>query len=547
MNEVIASAGQSAGAEFSGGPTVRQFRQIVIWPLQIVLDGADARTRRDTCATLIERLAPGIWTLVEDEFGTTDTEFQERHYREFVSFLPHVQRFIYGDGKGPARDLPGHQAPLRVYRRHDVSKVRMWLTANSAPLTFDVAHIDLYFYHEIDAMILAFEMHGGDLPLLAAQEVAYRFGRAYPPGWSAAREAVHCAHKVEWLDAAGAVLSTSDYEERDRFLSFVGRNRTARMAEHWAWLLRPFAPDGEEPRGPLHFRQIEYYRMPIMTYLTVDRLADLSRGDHVRLALACEPGVGGGLPYAGQFLDDFDTRFAYDRYFFNRSDADAERVDTRFFTCGHAFTVVAAGKSPFLDDPERGLLGQFRHQLFLLFMIAHFHKAALLMLADRLVAATKLLDPNRPNSVEAFRQETYRLQASFLRFTQRYYVHKVSDQAHARDLFRMHREHLRIEALYDEVRGEIFDTVQYLDSTMLRRQSGSMHRLTAVTILGLIGTTATGFLGMNLLAEAENPLEVKIVYFGVVTLVCSVLTLITVAASQRLTRWFDWLTGEWDR
>ena len=34
---------------------------------------------------------------------------------------------------------------------------------------------------------------------------------------------------------------------------------------------------------------------------------------------------------------------------------------------------------------ERRLLAQFRHQYFLLFLIAHFHKAALLMLSDRLV------------------------------------------------------------------------------------------------------------------------------------------------------------------
>ena len=36
----------------------------------------------------------------------------------------------------------------------------------------------------------------------------------------------------------------------------------------------------------------------------------------------------------------------------------------------------------------------------------------------------------------------------------------------------------------------------------LRRQANTVVRLTVVTILGLIGTITTGFLGMNLLAEA---------------------------------------------
>ena len=57
--------------------------------------------------------------------------------------------------------------------------------------------------------------------------------------------------------------------------------------------------------------------------------------------------------------------------------------------------------------------------------------------------------------------------------------------------------HLGSDDLYKELRNEIFDMVQYLDSDVLRRQTGTIHRLTAVTIAGFVGTTATGFLGMN--------------------------------------------------
>jgi Mg2+ and Co2+ transporter CorA len=110
----------------------------------------------------------------------------------------------------------------------------------------------------------------------------------------------------------------------------------------------------------------------------------------------------------------------------------------------------------------------------------------------------------------------------------------------------MHRQHLGTDELYSEVRSEIFDMVQYLDSNLLRRQSGSMHRLTVVTILGLIGTIATGFLGMNLIAEADAPLATKVVFFTLTTLVFGALTLITVAMSQRLTNLLDWFSGERD-
>ena len=131
-----------------------------------------------------------------------------------------------------------------------------------------------------------------------------------------------------------------------------------------------------------------------------------------------------------------------------------------------------------------------------------------------------------------------------MRFTQRYWFTEVSDQAQTRDLFRMQRLHLGNDDLYKELRNEIFDMVQYLDSDVLRRQSGTIHRLTAVTIVGLIGTIATGFLGMNLIAEADSPLHVKLVYFGIVAGAVILLTVAVVVFSRPLTALLDRMSGE---
>jgi Mg2+ and Co2+ transporter CorA len=46
---------------------------------------------------------------------------------------------------------------------------------------------------------------------------------------------------------------------------------------------------------------------------------------------------------------------------------------------------------------------------------------------------------------------------------------------------------------------------QYLDSDSQRRQANTVVRLTVVTTLGLIATVSTGFLGMNLFDETDNP------------------------------------------
>jgi hypothetical protein len=529
-----------AGAHDAQARTVRHFRQIVLWPIQLIT--GKAKGKRDSADALFERLGGGNWELVDDEFGVEADSFQERHYREFVSFLPHVQRFLYGDAPGSLRSLGKGDAPLRVYRRTDIAAVRMVLAPGGEPVTCRVAHVDLHFFHDVDAVILAFEFYASDLPLSVVHEIMYRFGRAYPPGWTETGEPLHCPEHVEWLDKDGRVLATSDYQKRERYLSFVGHQRTPCFAAHWEFLLKPLVAENSGSKGPLSFRQIEYYRMPVMTYLTLDRMWDMQRADYMRLAFATGASPNGDAPFAERFLHDFEARNCYDRYYHEGSEAAA--VGTRFLLSGHAFTVVADGVSPRLEDNERGLLGQFRHQYFLLFLISHFHKAALLMLSDRLVAAIKLLEIRSAQSAASFRRETYRLQEAFMRFTQRYWFTEVSDQAQTRDLFRMQRAHLGNDDLYKELRNEIFDMVQYLDSDVLRRQSGSFHRLTAVTIIGLIGTTATGFLGMNLIDETGAPLLVKLGYFCIVAAVVTSLTVGVVVFSRSLTALLDRMSGE---
>ena len=533
-----AAAHAPRSASGSGSIMVRHFRQIVIWPLEIERDAATGNGA--ATEALFERLAGNRWRLVEDEIGNPDQPLEERHYREFVGFLPHVQRFLYGDTEGAVSQLKLGEAPLRVYRRTDIAAARIVLSAGSEPITARLTHVDLHFFHDVDVIILACELALDNVPLSVAQEIMYRFGRAYPPGWTDAGEPLHCPASVEWLDAAGNVLARSDYENRARYLAAVGRTRAPCFAAHWEHLLEPIVAYGSGRQGQLRFRQIEYYRLPQMAFLTLPRLSDLDRADFIRLTFAS--GADRALPYAERFLTEFERQHCYDRFYHETPQAGG--VSTRFLLCGHAFTVLAEGDPVATEDNERGLLGQFRHQYYLLFLIAHFHKAALLMLSDRLVAAIKRLEVRRASSAVRFRAEIYRLQEAFMSFTQRYWIGDASHQDQARDLFRMLRRQLDSEATYRDLRSEIFDSVQYLDSDVLRRQTGSMHRLTAVTILGLIGTVATGFLGMNLIAAADLPMDAKINVFGMVLGATTLVILAVVVLSRPLTWLFDRISGE---
>ncbi|HCV12954.1 MAG TPA: hypothetical protein DGC76_04505, partial [Candidatus Accumulibacter sp.] len=312
------------------------------------------------------------------------------------------------------------------------------------------------------------------------------------------------------------------------------------ISSHWEFLLRPLVLHHSDEEGPVRYRQIEYHRMPLLAYLAMDDPRRLSRGDFARLVLVSGPGKSGSLPYSDQHLEDFEARFCYDRYWHPQ----AEHAGTRLLSCGHAFIMVGSARDAYFTGAENGLLGQFRHQFFLLALIPHFHKAALLMLSDRLVTALNRLQIGNAESVKIFKRDIREVLEVFLRFTHRYWFNEISDQAQARALFAMTRGHLGTERLYAELREEIQDMSQYLDSDSLRRQANTVVRLTVVTTAGLIATISTGFLGMNLIDAAQEPLPDRLLLFAMVFVLSALLTGFAIVRSKRLSDFLEALSDE---
>lgn len=519
---------------------VRHLRQVVLWPVQLMPLRPGVQVQRHWEAlTKLGGSCP--WREVEDEFCTDPGEFQERHYKEFVTFLPYVQRFLYGSSVGQETTLGDGEASMRVFRRTDVKRTRLTFD-DSETVSFEVAHIDLYFFLDADVAVVAFEMYANDLPLDRAQDSLFRFGRAYPAFWDAAGRGGNCARKVEWLDDSGDVLATSDYEERSKYLKHVARNRAPAIAAHWEYLLRPMVLEYAGQVGPLRYRQLEYYRMPLMAFLAVDDPTQLSRADFVRLGLVTRPGERDSLPYSTGSLDSFENEFCDDR-FWGRAGESASG-DTRLLVSAQLLAVVGRHDDYFFSGRETGMLGQFRHQYFLLFLIAHFHKAALLSMSDELAVAMNRLRVGDTESVKQFKRAIRQAMEIFLRFTHRYWFHEVSNQALARSVFHRLTRHLGNEAIYEEVRKEVEDMNDYLDTDSARRQANTLLRLTVVTIFGLIGTVATGFLGMNLLAEADRPMGWRILAFVTILGLTSAVTVYTIVKSKRLADFLDALSDE---
>jgi hypothetical protein len=78
----------------------------------------------------------------------------------------------------------------------------------------------------------------------------------------------------------------------------------------------------------------------------------------------------------------------------------------------------------------------------------------------------------------------------------------------------------------------------------LRRQANTVVRLTVVTIFGLIGTITTGFLGMNILNEADAPLYKKLALFATVFALTIMLTIYTTTKSKKLSDFLDAVSDE---
>ena len=102
-------------------------------------------------------------------------------------------------------------------------------------------------------------------------------------------------------------------------------------------------------------------------------------------------------PIRRSYLDGFEQRYCYDQFW---NEQRKGHPGTRTMSCGHAFAMVGDARESFFVDREGGLLGQFRHQYFLLFLIPHIHKATLLMLSDRMADALNRLDIRDPESVK---------------------------------------------------------------------------------------------------------------------------------------------------
>lgn len=478
-------------------PEVRLFRQILIWPLLIKnrLDGDDGEK---PLTRWVKELCDGEhWRLAEGD--------RARPYEEVVYFHPFVRDFLYGDAnRDPDR------RPMRVLERPGVSRVRIRLRKETRELILGVERVQLYAF-ETGVILLAIEIvhqnpesvSEGYLTLADVMEIQDRFRRVYPPYWEEggpeAGNGGHCPSRVEWMDGAEVpsivvdrernlvIRGASNFEHKSDFVQFTKYGAEPPVAEHWRYFLHPMTPfDGkEEKSGPIQVQQIEDERIPSMTYLALDRPRDLTCGDFVRLTFLDGKGDPDSLPYSNEFLKGFEKDYCYDR-FWDPNPKDSEQwLSTRYLCCGYSFTAIGDQRSFYFRDV---ISHHFRNHYFKIGLITHFHRASLLMFADRLSEAVKKFQEGRRagGRYAAFRREVTGIQDDLLRFRSRYWFTEVSNQDQGKDLFDLWSRHLRTKDLFEQILDETRTVNDVLDAREQAGQTAASIRLTVVATVGLI-------------------------------------------------------------
>jgi hypothetical protein len=205
-------------------------------------------------------------------------------------------------------------------------------------------------------VLLNLEVGADHLSLAQAQEILYRFGRAYPAGWEPDGSALHCMASVEWLGADGRVLASSDAQQREAFLQHVAQHRAPRISSHWAYLMQPLVTD--TPTSPARCATGRSSTTACPSWptcrWTIRAASRATTSCGWRWSPARAP-ADAHLPYADHHLADFEHRYCYDRFWVNAGAAP----NTRYLCNGHALVVVGDAQSEFFCCRDRGVLAQF--------------------------------------------------------------------------------------------------------------------------------------------------------------------------------------------
>lgn len=533
---------------------VRELRFILILPLVLrephrledVAAAFHAVADWQSVTDLADHAAPA------NSDGSPASGEQASRYAEFVYFHDFVQQILFkADANGPGE-------PVRLFRHKRVAGFSVTVNQDDV-LTHYSGKVDralIYLFGSGSAAFVA-ELRFPDKSTVSPENgpprhlsladtlwLSDQIRRTYAPYFRVTgtkTEAGGVPVDFTWYDLQGEPAfpneSVGDLEDAFRFTFRVSHPRTAPMFPHWRKILAPLtiAGYGKGEGGAPVWRHVVDDRIPLMSYVSLtgaaaswakgrddaqgDQLRNLpsehadlhmvNRGDWVRLCCA-DPAGPAKLPYNPDFLRNFETEACYDRFF--PSEAIGEDVSSRIMFAGYHMNMTGAGG--FFDDV---MVDHFRRHYFQMGLVVNMELASMLAISSRITETTKTYVAARNSgegkqrlAAERFRRAMAQIERDFLELTHLYMFRGLSNQVQPMELYALWRRQLNLDALYDDLKGELdaaIKVVQTDDET--ERSERSMHlgqtanALALLATFGVVAGIITGLLGINFLVTSD--------------------------------------------
>lgn len=484
---------------------IHRLRQTLFLPFEVTEpQRADNTSPLDwlaKLAALIEKDG-SPWKRESETDASPDLKTRQDLYSEFVYFHPYVRRFLY------SRD----PSPIHVFSRKDVGGLRVEIPKghdhDAIALDLGVDRIRLFAFDTGIAVLAVETCHVFDSTpesLYVLLDLQNIIRRIYPPYWfqeDSKWQAGQCPARAVWKSkSTGEIIaeSESDFAEMEKHLNAVESQKLPPLCNHWSWLLRPFAFNGDT--AAICGKQLLDERMPLMAWVTVENPDALTEGDFDRLTFVDERGPSTKRPYAdgflrGSFPDADMRRFFYDR-FWGASTVDGQQpLTSRYLCSGYSFIVIGSTGDWFFNNV---IVDHFRNHYLKIGLILQFQHASLLAISERMSEAVQSDPSGTQKDRKEFRRMIQRAHSDLIRFTHRYWFDEVSNQLQAKELYSWWRGLMGTEKLYQQVSAEVSesDTLLHMQST--DRQAALSKGLNILAAYGLAISIAVSFLGINVL------------------------------------------------
>jgi hypothetical protein len=507
----------------NGAPvTVEHFSEIIYFPMRLA-KGDKPHSQTPLSFDEIEKtLKPpegGVWKDGNTPGGLASLPgklievhaawAKYHHAQAHAYFHPFVRQFLF--------DTTEYENDYRMaFHRTDIKKIGVTLTGSSAmqstsvELTVNRCELELF---RMNVAVLVLEVSANTpISLRTAQALQDQLRRTFAPyfddyalnGNVEAPFGSHFAQRValygendklqtEFLAKSGnaSIVEALHKQEFDKRFETTQPNGTwsfkARMADsicvaaHWQYLLSPLVVNAGNAQA-VRFIPLGDDRLPIATYLAVDQPKSIPRGDWVRLAYADAPGSD-RLPYAEQFLENFETDVCYDRFWY----LSGESTDkpSRLLNTGLVFCWVGDANDPaFFTNSKNGAHATFRHIYSRLALIAHMQKACMLAASARIseLSERHSADQTTPPAYISKQKDISHFYNEFIEFTHVYWFDEISPQIQGRELFAKLQEQLGTKALYTEVRQELTDLTSAVTVQVQQRQADDQGRMADTSV-----------------------------------------------------------------